>query len=96
MTRTERRAAKNNLRNQIRAFLKIQEDCFPDCFLPFDLHNSNNNDKIIEAIFIFQSIPLRKRCFYNSWQQVILWGNESSQPLRGLFLCKKTNHKRRK
>ncbi len=57
------------------------------------MQNWNNNDKIIETIFIFQSFPSRKdidlipgnRLYYREIKVVSL--------LRGFFLCKKQNIK---
>lgn len=60
-----------------------------------DLQNWNNNDRMMETIFILKLIPLRKgidlipgnRLYYEEIKVVSL--------LRGFFLCQKTNHKRR-
>ncbi len=59
------------------------------------MQNWNNNDKIMETIFIFQSFPSRKdidlipgnRLYYREIKVVSLLG--------GFFCAKKTKHKRR-
>lgn len=80
MTRAEKWAAKNNLRNQIREFLKIQEHYFPDLIDDIKKIMDQRNQSYVtyEIEVIIYVMILKNVCSIKSMQEMTEAFNEDA------------------